>query len=335
MLTACALLVRAVLFDLSKRPSFMRRTVFLFCSLLVSTGLIAGQELPDYPIQKLTQHVYVIHGPAELPDPKNQGFMNNPVVVVTATGVVVIDPGSSLYSGRMVLRQLRSISNKPVTHVFNSHIHGDHWLGNQAILDAYPKVKIYAHPQMIKQARAGAGKSWVALMEKLTQGASVGTRPVYPTHALKDGQLIKVGGVSFRIYLGKHEHTLTDAMIEVVEDSVMVTGDNALHTRIGRMDDGSFRGNIAALDRVIRLNSKVYIPGHGPSGDISVVKMYKTYLETIYNMASKLSEDGLADYEMKGKIAARLKPYWDWSGFDKEFGRHISLAVLEYEQAGF
>ena len=313
----------------------MYRSVLLLCSLLISASSFAGKELPDYPVQKLTKHVYVIHGPAELPSPKNQGFMNNPVLVVTAAGVVVIDPGSSLYSGRMVLRQLRSISNKPVTHVFNSHIHGDHWLGNQAILDAYPQVKIFAHPNMIEQAKAGGGDSWVKLMEKVTNGASAGTRPVYPTHALKDGQLIKTGGVSFRVYLGKHQHTMTDAMIEVVEDSVMVTGDNALYTRIGRMDDGSFRGNIAVLDLAIKLNSKVYIPGHGPSGDVSVIKPYKIYLETVYNMASKLSEDGLADYEMKGKIAAKLKPYWDWEDFEKEFGRHISLAVLEYEQAGF
>lgn len=313
----------------------MRSTAFLFSSLLVSTSLMAGQELPDYPAQKLTQHVYVVHGPTEVPNPENKGFMNNPVIVDTAAGIVVIDPGSSLYSGRMVLRQVRGISSKPVTHVFNSHIHGDHWLGNQAILDAYPKAKIYAHPKMIEQAKAGGGESWVKLMEQLTKGASAGTRPVYPTHALKDGQLIKTGGIRFRVYLGKHEHTKTDAMIEVVEDSVMVTGDNALYTRIGRMDDGSFRGNVAALDRAIKLNSKVYIPGHGPSGDVSVIKPYRTYLKTVYDMASELSEEGLADYEMKGKIAARLKSYWDWSGFEHEFGRHISLAVLEYEQAGF
>jgi len=313
----------------------MRRTVLLFCSLLISASLMAGQEIPDYPVQKLTRHVYVIHGPVGLPTPENQGFMNNPVIVVTTSGIVVIDPGSSLYSGRMVLRQLRSISNKPVTHVFNSHIHGDHWLGNQAILDAYPQAKIYAHPEMIIQAKAGGGDFWVKTMEKATKGATAGTRPVYPTHALKNGQLIKVGGISFRAYLGKHEHSMTDAMIEVVEDSVMVTGDNALYKRIGRMDDGSFRGNIAALDMALKLNSKVYIPGHGPSGDASVIKPYKAYLETVYSMASSLSEEGLADYEMKGKIAARLKSYWDWADFEKEFGRHISLAVLEYEQVGF
>ena len=83
-----------------------------------------------------------------------------------------------------------------------------------------------------------------------------------------------------------------------------------------------------------KLTQHVYVI-HGPSGDISIAKPFRTYSKTVYDMASKLSDDGLADYEMKGKIAARLKPYWDWSGFEHEFGRHISLAVLEYEQAGF
>jgi ribonuclease BN (tRNA processing enzyme) len=44
------------------------------------------------------------------------------------------------------------ITNKPIVAVFNTHVHGDHWLGNQAIVERYPAVKIYAHPNMIEQA---------------------------------------------------------------------------------------------------------------------------------------------------------------------------------------
>jgi glyoxylase-like metal-dependent hydrolase (beta-lactamase superfamily II) len=34
------------------------------------------------------------------------------------------------------------ITNKPIVAVFNTHVHGDHWLGNQAIVERYPAVKI-------------------------------------------------------------------------------------------------------------------------------------------------------------------------------------------------
>ena len=304
--------------------------------LLSLAGVVhAGQEIPDYPVTRVSEHVYVIHGPTETPNPKNKGFMNNPGIVLTTAGVVIVDPGSTLYAGRMVLRQVRKLTDKPVIHVFNTHVHGDHWLGNQAIVEAYPKARIHAHPEMIAEARAGAGAQWVRLMENLTAGASKGTRAVPPTEPLKDGQELKIGGLTFKIYLGEHAHTRTDAMIQVVEDSVLFTGDNALYQRIGRMDDGSFRGNIHELERALALKLKVYVPGHGTSGGPDVIRPYLEYLRTVYNEAARLMEQDLADYEMKPVIGPKLKPYWKWSGFEEEFGRHVSLAVLEAEKAAF
>src|SRR4029453_1684742 len=91
-----------------------------------------GDIVRDYPAEKIAAHTYVIHGPREIASVANQGFMNNPAFIVTGEGVVVIDPGSSRQAGRMVLKQLRKITNKPVTHVLNTHIHGDHCRANRA-----------------------------------------------------------------------------------------------------------------------------------------------------------------------------------------------------------
>ena len=73
----------------------------------------------DYPLTRLTDRVYVIHGPNEAPTKANQGFRNNPVIVLTSAGTVVIDPGSSVYIGKMVLKKALGLSNKPVVAVFN------------------------------------------------------------------------------------------------------------------------------------------------------------------------------------------------------------------------
>ena len=59
--------------------------------------------------------------------------ITNPAFVIGADGVVVIDPGSSVQTGEMVLRQIGQVTGLPVVAVFNTHIHGDHWLANQAI----------------------------------------------------------------------------------------------------------------------------------------------------------------------------------------------------------
>jgi glyoxylase-like metal-dependent hydrolase (beta-lactamase superfamily II) len=307
-------------------------TTLLFAITPVAWG---ADPVPDYPAEKISDHVWVIHGPTELPNPGNQGFMNNPAFVITSAGVAVIDPGSTLETGRMVLRQIKKVTKQPVTHVFASHIHGDHWLGNQAIREVYPAARYYAHPVMIEQANAGEAENWVTIMEQLTEGASKGTEAVIPDQPLTDGQEIKVGDVTLRIYLTDWAHTKTDAMIEVVEDSLLATGDNALYKRIGRMDDGSFRGNLAACEQAHELQLQHYIPGHGVSGGPEVVKPFCNYLKVLYEKVAELYEEGLSDFEMKDAVVESLSAFQDWSGFEDEIGKHISLALLEIEQAEF
>ena len=79
----------------------MRRPLLvLLLTLFAAAG--CNRKAPgisaDYPVTKLTERVYVIHGPNETPNKKNQGFFNNPGFVLTKKGVVVIDPGSSVQS---------------------------------------------------------------------------------------------------------------------------------------------------------------------------------------------------------------------------------------------
>lgn len=42
----------------------------------------------------------------------------------------------------MALDKIRSVIDKPVAAVFNSHIHGGHWLGDQVSKEANSKVNI-------------------------------------------------------------------------------------------------------------------------------------------------------------------------------------------------
>jgi glyoxylase-like metal-dependent hydrolase (beta-lactamase superfamily II) len=309
-------------------------SVFVFLFALNPVAW-AGQEIPDYPVRQVSEHVYVIHGPREMPNPENRGFMNNPAFVITDQSVVIVDPGSSLYIGEMVLRQIRKITGKPVSHVFVSHIHGDHWLGSHAIQQAYPEVKIYAHPQMIAEAKGGGAQVWLDFLSRLTNGATDGTQAKIPTEALQDGQEITVGGLTLRVYLSEHAHTRTDAMIEVVEDSLMFLGDIGVYQRMGRMDDGTFRGNIAALDRALAPKFKHYVPGHGPSGGPEAGDAFRQYLTIVYDAAVKYSEEGLAPYEIKAKLMPLMGKYRKWPLFEEDFGKQVSLAVLEAEQAAF
>ena len=311
----------------------MKKLMMIFVCLL--PGLVFAKAIPDYPAKKIAAHTYVIHGPLGLPSPENKGFMNNPVFVVTAKGVVVIDPGSSLYTGQMVLRQIRKVTQKPVTHVLGTHVHGDHWLGNQAFSQAFPKALIMAHPKMIAQAKAGEADRWIRTMSSLTKGATDGTQAIIPNMAVDNAHKFKTGGITFQILAPKQAHSGTDIMINIVEDKVLVLGDNVLHERIGRLDDATFRGSINACEVAIKLKAEVYVPGHGLSGDVRVVKKFHTYLSTIYETVKVLVDEGLSDFEMKPKIVPKLTAYHNWNGFKGQIGKHVSLAMLEAEKAMF
>lgn len=294
-----------------------------------------GEPVRDYPFAQVAENTWVIHGPLEMPNVSNQGFMNNPGIVITDAGIVVVDPGSSLQSGEMVLRMTRQVSDKPVVAVFNTHIHGDHWLGNQAIRAAYPDAPIYGHTEMLAMVADGAGDTWVDLMDRLTEGATRGTRVVAPGHAVKHGDTIKVGNKTFRIHHYGQAHTLTDIMIEVEEDGVIFLGDNVTADRIPRLTDGTFMGNITAIDKIAESNAKTWIPGHGPTGDKSIVSTYRGYLQAVYAAAEQAFNNDMDSSDVKAISVKTTADYKDWAGYNEELGPHGAQAYMEVEAAEF
>lgn len=313
----------------------MSRLVFTLVLTFYSVVTHAENLFTEFSAEKISRHVYVIHGPLEMPNPENKGFMNNPAFIVADNSVIVVDPGSSHDTGVMLLREIKKITNKPVTHVFNTHIHGDHWLGNSAIKQAYPKSIIFADPRMLKKAKDGEAQQWLDLLLNLTAGATANTRIVYPDKTTKESDRLVIDGLHFNIHSIGIGHSDSDIMIEFVEDSLMFTGDIVAYERIIRMTDGGFRDAMLDCDRAISLNLQHYVPGHGQSGNVDIIKLQKKYFHTLYSETEKYYSEGLEDFEMKSQIRDSLKEYQDWTGFDSELGKHISLAILEIEKAEF
>lgn len=312
-----------------------RLLVVLTALLPLAAWADKAPPIADHQAIEVADGVWVMHGPMSYPNPQNQGFMNNPGWVLTSAGVVVIDPGSSVQVGDMLLRVLRAHTDAPIVAVFNTHEHGDHWLGNQAIRAAYPDVPIYAHPNMIAKLDTGLGETWVNLMNSMTEGATAGTVPVGPNLALDDGDEVVIGDRSFRIHHKGTAHTHSDIMIEVAELGLLFTGDNANNGRLVRLDDGNFKGNIENLDVALRLKPKVVVPGHGPSGGQEVIQQYRAYLDTLYSTVHKLFEDGQSDFEMKDAVVTACAQWSDWAGFEEEIGRNLNRVYLEIEAAAF
>src|SRR3954464_2628893 len=101
----------------------MKRTLVL--GMLLAVGAFAAaraQQPADAPkvvdVEKLKDNLFVLKGGG-----------GNTAVFITSNGVVVVDAKNPGW-GQPILDKIKSLTNKPVTTLINTHTHGDHVSGN-------------------------------------------------------------------------------------------------------------------------------------------------------------------------------------------------------------
>jgi glyoxylase-like metal-dependent hydrolase (beta-lactamase superfamily II) len=87
--------------------------------------------LPMPVVEKFNDRIYALIAPAELPTSNNLGYIANSAVIIGDRSVILVDTRFSVEIGR-IGNIIASIADKPVTHIINTHDHGDHTLGNGA-----------------------------------------------------------------------------------------------------------------------------------------------------------------------------------------------------------
>jgi glyoxylase-like metal-dependent hydrolase (beta-lactamase superfamily II) len=300
---------------------------------------VVGPPMPDIAPRQISKRVWIVFAPDGFPTPENKGMMSNVTFVVTSKGVVILDSGSSLQIGQMVIRQIRKVTNKPVVAVFNSHFHGDHWLGNHAFVEAYGKdLPIYALPQTRDMIAGVDGNMWRTMMERWTNQSTSGTQVFAPNKTVAHGQEFKFGDVTLKMHFYGKSHTDADLSVQVVEDKVTHVGDIAMANRIANMDDGSYPGTFKYYKALASAaGEQLWTPGHGQPGK-DILQTYGQFLSGIWEPCLKAVEDGKTETEAKAmvltdpRVAGRAKTM---QGYDSNIGKYISLAYLEAEKVAF
>ncbi len=301
-------------------------------------NFVRGPAVKDHPLRQLSKHVWMIFSPDGFPTPENQGMMCNLTFVDTPKGLVAVDTGASVQIGEMAIRQLKKTLKKPVVAIINTHYHGDHFLGNQAFVEAYGDIPIHAHAGTIEQIKGMEGNTWRRLMEQWTNQATMGTKVVAPTVAVDHGQELKFGDVVLRLHHYGKAHTPSDICVEVVGDGLTCVGDVAMNGRIANMDDGSYVGTLKAYEALEKnTKTKIWLPGHGEAG-AGVLQWNRELFAGIYESCVKAVQAGQPMEEAKTlvlrdpRVASRAKAT---KGFDSNIGKYVSLAYLEAEAAAF
>lgn len=316
----------------------VKKIIFTLCISYLSilpASLVASEITCEF--RQVSKRIYVIVGSDHktCPIKEIQNPLTNPAIIVGDSGVIIIDPGSSLQVGQLVLERIKSITDKPVVAVFNSHIHGLYWLGNQAVKERYPSVNIYAHQRMIERIINGEGDFWVEAITGKYQGEK--TSFILPNVALAGGEIMNIEGITIKIHHKGHAHTDHDLLIELPEEEAVFLGGMVVEPEVpseGVPGDANFKGQVAGTQYAINLNSKIYIPGRGKPAGIELPKRALKFLEALYGKTQKYYDEDLTDFEISEKLKVDLADYKQWYNFSK-LGGVVSQMYLQIEQDNF
>jgi cyclase len=176
----------------------------------------------------------------------------NIAVSVGDDGIFLVD---SMYAPmhQKIMDALAQLSPQPVRYVVNTHMHGDHTAGNEAM--AAMGAVVISHENMRPRLR---GQNTPA------------TSGTLPTLTYSDSITLHFNGEEIQIYNPDPAHTDHDSIIYFRNANVMHVGDvpsSLRYPNIGINDGGTVDGMMAAARQIMEIANRdtKLIPGHlGP-----------------------------------------------------------------------
>ncbi|MEW6678269.1 MAG: MBL fold metallo-hydrolase [Pseudomonadota bacterium] len=260
--------------------------VFLACVGLVTPAL-AAREYPAPGVEvravQVAPHSYYIPGLPGAASTRNEGFMSNAGFVVTPEGVVVFDTLGSPSLAQAMLRRIREITPQPIRIAIVSHYHADHYYGMQVFQEAGAEVWMH------EAARGGNGTEAQKLRfeqrkDILGQWINDQTqRFPDPDKWIAGDTDFQLGGIQFRLRHVGPAHSPEDLALFVDKDRVLYTGDLVFKGRVPFVGDADSRLWLAAMDKLIDLQPKLLVPGHGgasdtPMEDLTLTRDYLRFI---------------------------------------------------------
>ncbi len=305
-----------------------------FFSLIVALGLVfssaTAADLPTPTIVKVNDRIYALLGPMEMPTRQNQGYMVNSVLVIGATGAIVIDTGLSDEIGAMLAGHFSKLTNKPINFVINTHHHGDHTLGNAA----FPGAKFLSSEQC-RKLMLEDGPTWISILESINQRKYPNTKIIaadatYPSNSHTE---LTLAGIRMVFWVPEAAHTIGDMMIWLPDDQVLLAGDVLVNQVTPSFRDAKLKQWIQTLGEVQNLPIKTIVPGHGPLMSKQEAATMHQRMVSLYEGITAGVKEGLTDSEIRQKLD--LTEWKKLHNFNEQMGNNINKAYLEIEAESF
>jgi glyoxylase-like metal-dependent hydrolase (beta-lactamase superfamily II) len=328
----------------------MKCARWLFLVLIGVQGPFLAAQLFD--VRPVTDDVY-----AAIAKPTFRTNCNAAIFILSHE-VVVVDSESKPSAAREVIAQIKRLTDKPVKYLVITHLHGDHFQGAGAYVEAWPGLQIVSSEStrdgIQRQGITRMQRELVTVpiaMEKLNTDlgkTSSDTGKATIQKQLREAQAyldelkqmkVILPNVTFDRHLTIHSdndtlevlfvgkgHSDGDVFVYDPKRKVIATGD-ALQGWVPTMGDASIYDWIQQLKSVEELDFKYVIGGHG---DTLVGKdrfvLWRTYFDDLLAETSKAAAQSTNLEDVKTKVVPTLLAKYG-SQFSPDFAKTVVANV--------
>jgi len=191
-------------------------------------------------------------------------FWANSVIIEGEHEVMLVDAQLTKTNAEKVLQEINAIK-KPLSIIYITHEHADHFLGLEVFKEAYPGVKIIANSAVvdrINQVYQEKIEKWQKIF-----GSGAASRVV--TISKFDGNFIEFEGSKIEVLKHIRGDTDENTMLWIPGQRILIAGDvlfNGMHVYTAETDSKARGKWLDSLQKIRELKPAVVIPGHSKVG---------------------------------------------------------------------
>jgi cyclase len=216
-------------------------------------------------------------------------------IVIMDDAVAAVDAQYPV-SGADFRASIPSVTDKSVTHLLLTHVHGDHVLGNQAFEDC----EIVSHHRLKERMEESLRNEWApGNLEKMLEDVRrnrperaylyEGLRIVLPTSTFEDRYTVDDIEV-----IHMPGHTDCSSVVHVPSDKVLFAGDLMFAETFPWAGDPTADPDawIETFKGILAMDIETFVPGHGPLCDKGEFEKQLAWFEAVRDEMKRLISEG-------------------------------------------
>jgi len=191
-------------------------------------------------------------------------FWTNSVIIEGTHEVMLVDAQLTKTSAERVLQEIRE-TKKPLSIIYITHEHADHFLGLEVFREAYPRVRIIANSAVVERIN----KVYQEKIDKWKTILGPGATSQVVAIEQFDGDFITFGSSQIEVLKNIQGDTDENTMLWIPGQRILIAGDvlfNGMHVYTAETDSKARGEWLNSLQRIRELKPSVVIPGHSKVG---------------------------------------------------------------------